>query len=390
VLKQFALSIIVLVMFNCKLLAQSNDSVLINQLVKEIAAMQYTAEGKYNFHKGMFYSYKKWAGYPQRYSPDNNIFYTGIIAFALQNMLPKLSDNNQKVAKDIIVKAASAYHHYQNKKGLPSYYFWQGGKPIMPNTYFVHKLSDQVATSEDVDDSVMLLMTMDAPDTTIQRLRLVMDSVANGKLRRIKNTYNKYKNLPAHTTYLGQKMRVDFDMSVHCNVLYFLLENKVRFNRYDSATLEIVTQMVQNREYLKDPKFVAPYYVNTPVILYHVARLMGKFDIPALQPYRQQIVADIRSAMQTTDNIMDDVILSTSLLRLGEKPARLPITSMQDFNNSNQQQFVFYQARAASQLGNPFKRLLLNFSMLNYHFFCPAYNKVLLLEYLVEQSHVKN
>lgn len=385
-LKQFALSIIVLVILISRLSAQANDSLLINQLVQEIAAMQYTAEGKYNFHKGMFYSYKKWAGYPQRYSPDNNIFYTGIIAFALQNMLPKLSENNRKVAEEIIAKAGSAYHYYQNRKGLPSYYFWQGGKPIMPNTYFVYKLSNQIATSEDVDDSVMLLMTMDAPDSTIQRLRLVMDSVANGKVRRIKNTYNKYKDLPAHTTYLGQKMRVDFDMSVHCNVLYFLLEKKVQFNEHDSATLEIVKEMVRNREYMKDPKFVAPYYVNTPVILYHLARLMGKFNIPALQPYRQQVIDDIKSAMQKTVNVMDDVILSTSLLRLGQKPARLPIEKIEDFNNSNQQQFVFYQARAASQMGNPFKRLLLNFSMLNYHFFCPAYNKVLLLEYLSERA----
>jgi hypothetical protein len=59
---------------------------------------------------------------------------------------------------------------------------------------------------------------------------------------------------------------------------------------------------------------------------------------------------------------------------------------MQIFNNSNQKDFVFYQARAASQMSNPFKRILLNFNMLNYHFFCPAYNKALLLEYLVERN----
>lgn len=369
--------------------SQAGDSVLINQLVKEIEGMQYTSEAEYGFHPGMFYSYKKWAGHPNRYSPDNNIFYTGILAFALQNMLPYLSEENRLISKSIIEKAASAYHFYQNKKNLPSYFFWQDGKPIMPNTLFVYKLSNLIATSEDVDDSVMLLMTMNSPDSSVQRLKLVMDSVANGKIRRIKNTYKKYKSLPAHTTYLGKKMRVDFDMAVHCNVLYFLMEKQVPFNGNDSATLKMVTEMVANREYMTDPKFIAPYYITSPVILYHLCRLMGKFTIPSLEIYKEQLTNDINTLLAKSNNIMDDIILSTSLLRLEKSPAPLPIHSMQVFNNSNQKDFVFYQARAASQMSNPFKRMLLNFNMLNYHFFCPAYNKVLLLEYLVENSKVR-
>ena len=381
---------IMLVAVQVRAYNQTPDSILINQLVKEIAAMQYTSEGKYGFHPGMFYSYKKWAGQPNRYSPDNNIFYTGIVAFALQNMLPFLNEENKLISKSIIAKAAGSYHFYQNKKNLPSYFFWQNGKPIMPNTLFVYKLSNLIATSEDVDDSVMLLMTMQSPDSSVQRLKLVMDSVANGKIRRIKNTYKKYKSLPAHTTYLGKKMRVDFDMAVHCNVLYFLLEKKLPFNKNDSATLQIVTGMVANREYMTDPKFVAPYYITSPIILYHLTRLMGKFKIPVLEGYHEQLVADINLLLAKSNNIMDDIILSTSLLRLGKPAALLAINSFKDFNTSNQNNFVFYQARAASQLSNPFKRMLLNFNMLNYHFFCPAYNKVLLLEYLVENSKVKS
>lgn len=361
--------------------AQQYDSMLINRLVADIAAMQYQKEGAYNFHKGMFYSYKKWAGYPQRYSPDNNIFYTGIIAFALQNMLPNLSPKNQLICRSIISKAADSYALYQNKKALPSYFFWQDGKPIMPNTYFVYRLSNLIATSEDVDDSVMLLMTMNADDSTAKRLKMIMDTVANGRLRQVNNTYKKYRDLPAHTTYLGKKMRVDFDLAVHCNVLYFLLEKKLLFNVNDSATLHLVTDMVATRAYMKDPKFIASYYITKPVILYHLARLMGSFNIPELLPYKNQLITDILEVQRETVNIMDDVILATSLKRLGAKPSPLPIT-MEVFENSNQEQFVFYQARAASQMSNPFKRVLLNFSMLNYHFFCPAYNKVLLLEYL--------
>jgi len=366
-----------------KVSAQKTDSSLINQLLCDVAAAQYKTEGKYGFRPGMFYSYKKWAGYPHRYSPDNNIFYTAIIAFALQNMLPDLSAANQVIAKDIIKKAIAAYPLYQNKNGLPSYFFWQGGVPIMPHTLFAYKLSGLLATSEDVDDSIMLLMTSNASDSIVKKLKLVMDSVANGQLRTITNTSARYKKLPAHTTYLGHKMRVDFDLAVHCNVLYFLYQNKLPFNRFDTATLQLVVDMVKKRAYKKQPAYVAPYYVSTTVQLYHIARLMGKFKVAELEPYRQQLANDLQTQQASGVNIMEDIIIQTSLKWLGIKTEKLPITGLQQFNKSNQLQFVFYQARAASQLPNPFKKLLLHFSMLNYHFFCPAYNKVLLLEYLI-------
>ncbi|MEO6456099.1 MAG: hypothetical protein ABIN97_18610 [Ginsengibacter sp.] len=369
-----------------KTVAQTPDSALINQLIKEIAAMQYTKEGRYVFHTGMFYSYKKWAGNPQRITPDNNIFFTGIIAFALKSMLPYLSNENRKLGEKIIANAAAAYPYYQNKQKKPTYFFWQGGKPIMPNTLLAQHLSNILATSEDIDDSIMLLMAMDAPDSSSRKLKLIMDSVANGKRRKIRNTFKKYRDLPAHTTYLGMKMRVDYDFAVHCNTLYFLLQNKVPFNQHDSATVTLLQQMIQNREYIKHPHFIAPYYIKPPVILYHLARLMGKFTIPALELYKQQIIDDINIQLQKTGNILDDVILRTSLLRLGVQTHPLSINSMKEFSSSNQEQFVFYQARAASQSGLLLKKIFINCSIFNYHFFCGAFNKILLLEYLVERN----
>jgi len=255
----------------------------------------------------------------------------------------------------------------------------------MPNTYFIHYLSNLIATPEDADDSVMILMTNNAPDSTAQKLKLMMDSVANGQLHRIKNTYKKYKDIPAHSTYIGHKWGVDFDFSVHCNVLYFLLDKKIPFNKFDSATVNLIIQMVANREYMKDPRYISAYYFTSSTLLYHLARLMGQFNIRGLEQYKPQLINDLKELLPYTHNAMEDIIISTSLLRLGYQAESLPI-SLDVFNKSNQHQFVFYQAPAASQVKNPFKRLLLDFSLINYHFFCPAYNKVLLLEYLVERN----
>lgn len=364
---------------------KANDSTVISQLITDIAKMQYAEDGKYNFHKGMFYSYKRFAGFPQRFTPDNNIFFTGLIAFSLKNLLPYLNEKDKEICKKIISNAADAYPYYQNKSAKPTYFFWEGGKPIMPNTYIVQHLSNTLATSEDIDDSIILLMATVTPDSAISQLKLIMDSAANGKRRVIKNTFKKYKNLRAHSTYLGSKMRVDFDFAVHCNVLYFLLQNKLPFNQYDSATVALLQQMIHSREYVRHPHYIAPYYIKPSVILYHLARLMGRFTIPSFEPYRKQIANDIKTLLQKSNNTLEDIILRTSLLRLGENVSYINIR-LEDFKNSNQNKFVFYEARAGSQLINPFKRIFINFNMLNYQFFCPAYNKVLLLEYLVERN----
>ncbi len=379
-----SLQIIIFLFLYITAKANVHDSTLINQLIKEIEREQIATRGQ--FLPGMFYSYRKFSGYPQRFTDDENIFFTAILSFALKNMLPWLSTNNRETAEGIIAKAVKAYPYFQNRKGLPIYYFWQRGYPIMPHSYWASRSGKKLAVSEDIDDTVMILMTSEAHDTTLKQVKQIMDSASNGQRRRINTTYKKYQSLPAHTTYMGKNMLMDFDFSVQCNVIYFLLDRKIPLNEKDSATIFLLQQIVKNREYIKDPVYVSPYYVHASILLYHLARLMGRFEIAELEPYRQQVIADIRAALQTSENIMEDIILSTSLLRLGADVSPLPIESMEQFGNSNQGQFVFYQARAAILFRNPFKRMFLNFSMFNYHYFCPAYNKALLLEYLVERS----
>lgn len=60
--------------------------VLINQHIENIAQEQVSTKGA--FYTGAFPSYRKCGGVPHHFQPDNNIFYTGIIAFTLRNLLP--------------------------------------------------------------------------------------------------------------------------------------------------------------------------------------------------------------------------------------------------------------------------------------------------------------
>ncbi|TKK68315.1 hypothetical protein FC093_11830 [Ilyomonas limi] len=364
--------------------AQS-DTAVISQLIDAIAKEQVQQTGR-DFYAGMFPSYRECGGSPHNYQPDNNIFYTAVSVFALKNILPYLSETNRLKAEAIIAKATGMYPLYRNKNGLPFYSFWANKDKIMPHTFVFQYLKGVFGQSEDADDSVMALMGLDNNDSDNTALKKRMIEVSNLSQKKIIATYKRYKNIPAYSTWLGYRMPVDFDFGVHCNLLYFMLEKKLPLVKQDSATIFLLQQMIANRDYIKSPVYISPYYVRTPVLLYHIARLMDRFTISQLELYKPQLIADIHQQLATCHNVMEQIILRTSLLRLGSAAPPLELNNLQEFEESNQQQFVFFQARAAFSYPTPLKQIFLHWSYIYYYFYCPAYYKILWLEYLVEKE----
>lgn len=368
--------------------SQNNDSVLINALVKEIAAMQVQQDGK-DFYAGQFPSFRECAGAPHNYQPDNNVFFTAISVFTLKNLLPYANDADKKKLQNIIDKAVEIYPYYQNRYGYPYYNFWPTHKPIMPHTYYFKYLKSVFGQGEDSDDSVMILLGEDNNGSASETLKKQLIKTANLSQKKIISTYKKYRNIPAYSTWLGLRMTPDFDLAVQCNILYFMLDKKLPLVKQDSATIHLLQQMISNRDYIQTPVYISPYYVHSSVLLYHIARLLGKFSIPELDTYKSQLIADIQTEISRTKNIMDQIILRTALLRLGAISPSLGLHDLQEFETSNKDQFVFFQARAAFSYPAPFKQIFLHWSYINYYFYCPAYNKILLLEYLLEKNKRK-
>ena len=63
-----------LVFINTNGLFAQTDSALISRLLADMEAMQVKQDGE--FYTGMFPGYRKSAGFPHNYQPDNNIFFT--------------------------------------------------------------------------------------------------------------------------------------------------------------------------------------------------------------------------------------------------------------------------------------------------------------------------
>jgi hypothetical protein len=376
------LCLVVLLKIECAY--SQNDSTLINSLIKDIAASQVTTNGE--FYIGMLPSFRECGGAPHNYQPDNNIFFTAITTFTLKNLLPYLNSDNKKIAEKIIENAVVVFPNYKDQFGDPFYNFWPTHSPIMPHTYYFKYLKSVFGQGEDADDSVMILMASDNDDNNNNTLKRRLIEVSNLSNKKIISTYKKYRSYPAFSTYLGERMTPDFDFCVHCNILYFTLSKKLPPVKQDSATLHLIVEMIKNREYMKAPTYLSPYYVKSSILIYHVTRLMGAFHIPELEKYKPQLIKDAESLLQTSNNVMNQIVLRTSLLRLGEKVPPLNINTIAEFENSNQKQYVFFQARAAFSYPTPFKQIFLHWSYITYYFYCPAYDKVLLLEYLIQRN----
>ena len=364
---------------------QQSDTALITLLVNDIAEMQVQKSGK-NFYAGMFPSYRACGGSPHNYQPDNNIFYTAVSVFALKNMLPYLEEPNKTKIEQIIAGAVKIYPLYRNKDGLPFYSFWANKEGIMPHSFVFQYMKTVFGQSEDGDDSVMALLGLNNNGSDNEKLKKRLQETGNYSQKKIMSTYKKYRQIRAYSTWLGYRMPVDFDFGVHCNLLYFMLEKRLPLAAQDSATISLLQQMIANRDYIKSPVYISPYYVHTPVLLYHIARLMGRFRIPELDPYKPQLISDMSAQLYICHNIMDQLILRTSLLRLGAEAPLLELNNITEFEKTNQQQFVFFQARAAFSYPSPLKQIFLHWSYIYYYFYCPAYYKILWLEYLVEKG----
>ncbi len=369
----------------CNMVSAQQD-VLIHSLLQDIAVQQVQSTNDKDFLKGLFPSFRECGGAPHNYSADNNIFFTSIAAFALQNMQSGLPMSDQKMVDSILKNVRLAYPYYQNKYGDPYYGFWPTDAPIMPHTIVFKYLKSVFGQGEDADDSVMILMSDSSNKAKAEQLKKRLVQLANGSpgrsIHSVPKAYNKYA---AYSTYLGSQMPVDFDFGVQCNLLYFVFKNQLTLTQQDSATIDLLAQMVHEKLYLKSPVFISPYYVKSSILIYHISRLMGAFTIAKLEQYKQQLIADARAELQHTTNLMDKIILSTSLMRLGTAAPEIELYDIKEFEKSNQQNFIFFQARAAFPYPVLLKKVFLHWSYICYYFYCPAYNKILWLEYLVEK-----
>src|SRR5690606_5411389 len=88
-----------------------------------------------------------------------------------------------------------------------------------------------------------------------------------------------------------------------------------------------IRSVIESGRYRTEPFRCAHQYPRTPLIIYHVARLIGAFDPLVLRKIKPELIETAQALLSRDPHPMDRVILSTSLIRLGARPAPVSVES---------------------------------------------------------------
>ncbi|MFN8357450.1 MAG: hypothetical protein U0Y10_23535 [Spirosomataceae bacterium] len=353
---------------------------MIDSVVQHIAQLQDSAERRY-FPEGVFASYRENPQWGYR-RPDTNIFFTAITVFTLLKIKPLLSADSQLLVELIHQKAIQNYPAFQNKDGLLTYNFFQ----TKPSQHFPHgyimRHFEHFRIPDDVDDTAFIYLTQPHTQADAQWLHQKLQqhcNLAQGK--QIRNTFPEFRHLKAYSTWFGKNMYIEFDVCVLSNLLYCLCSFDLPLNQHDMDSLTYIREVIVSGKHRTHPFQVAHQYPRTVPIIYHVSRLLAAFPLPAIEPCRAVLIQDANELLQQPIGWMDQLVLCTSLLRLGEPAPAINLP--QPLKTAQFDDFYFFIAGLLTAFEQPFVyQQLAPLPFTHLRWTCEAYNWALVVEYL--------
>ena len=309
---------------------------------------------------------------------DTNVFFTAVTVFTLQRLRPTLPADGQRLVEEITRKAVAAYPLFKNKDGLDTYNFW----PTKPSRHFpnghLFGRFDHFRIPDDIDDTAMVYLTTTPNDATLLWLKEKLAQHANGAVYWVRNAAPDYQSLRIYSTWFGKTMPIDFDACALSNLLYCVYEYNLPRTQHDTDSLTYLRDIIRSGRYRSDPFGCAPHYARPSLIAYHVSRLMQAFPIPELEPVRPQLIADAWQLLGQATNRLEQIVLATTLLRLGERPPVIDIEIIEaDFAG-----FHFFIAGLLTAYETPLLRRWAHHPITQMRWHCDAHCWALVAEYL--------
>lgn len=351
-------------------------STYLDGLINKIRELQQLPDA--NFPGGLIPTYRANAqlGY---HRPDTTMFFPSIITFTLQSIKDQISALQTRATIDQITEnVVATYPDFQNKDGLKTYNFWKT-KPSrhFPNGY-IFRHFEHFRIPDDSDDTAMAYLTTSPSKAEQLWLKDKLAQHANGTKQFIRNTYPEYRQLKAYSTWFGKNMYIEFDACVLSNLLYCIFLYELPLNQHDQDSLTYIRSAIETDRYRTDPFRCAHQYPRTPLIIYHVTRLIVKFNPPELVTVIPKLITDSQELLKNSEHIMDKVILATSLMRLGQSTERLALEQLEakDFRG-----FYFFIAGLLTAYENKLLYKLAKLPIWHMRWECEAHNWALLAEY---------
>jgi len=331
------------------------------------------------FMPGIFPSYVSNKKIYKELRKDNNVFYTAVIAYTLRTLKSQLNSADQPIADSIIARSERSIAPFKNREGRETYNFWRTDSAYRLPYLWGLGINKKNMLDDDPDCTSMCLLSLNAPLPHAQVAHTIMQDYVNDCRNPTHTTFSRYRSYGAYSTWLGDRLPVVFDICVLSNVLTLVQTYDLRWTKADSASLDLILATLNHKDHVANPAIVAPYYGSTSVILYHLARLMSIKPIAELEKKKDELVNEALQQLETTNNEFEKMILGTALMKWNGKALAAGIR-INDIEKSN---LPFFIGNIPSIFNFTFKKPLSTREIGFYYHYCPAYNNVLLLEYLM-------
>jgi len=349
---------------------------MVSKLILSISALQSTGD-KY-FAKGLFPSFRENKTFCYQ-RPDSNIFASASIAFILKEIKPLLSDVND--VDTILNGILQNYPLYRNKDGLDTYNFWPT-KPSrhFPNGYimqhFIHfKLPD------DIDDTALIYLTNNCKLEQVNWLKAKLGKHTDGD-----NVYS---------TWFAENMPIEHDVCALCHLIYLVFDAKTSLNSFDLATLQFLNNVIVSFDFLNKTFWFSRHYATIPLIIYHYARLLGKFEIPALAQAKETLLTIIPKLFELERIWLNKVLLQTAYFKISGSFKEKSIMEWNGLNepweqNLNIQPFYSFIGAPFAPLRNTFLSNLASNKNLQLGWKSKAHELTLALENVVLRNNLSS
>jgi hypothetical protein len=358
-----------------------DDSIYIKKSIQLLHVIQQLqVQDKTSALSGSFPSSRKYF-YSSRQKEEDNVFFTALVLFNIGQFSNKMQPEELVYMEQFKSNAKPYIERFKNQNNQLTYNMWPKNPPqIFPNGGWLNRLNEKFALADDIDCCAITLLALGTNDTIAKAMQTKFGAYRVGLVKPNKSFYKQFQTRPVYSTWLGNKMPKDVDLSVLANVLLMHTIAKIPLNATDTASLDLIVDLVKANKHLNDPRFVSQHYANSATIIYHIARLIYFTDYLPLLALRPILLDQSLQLLKNAERPMEQLLLNTSILRLGgniDLPMNVDEASLK-FNN-----YPYFVANIASVLNNPFKRVVNRSNFVRFDYYSYAFNLSLLYENLM-------
>ena len=336
------------------------------------------SQGDKLYNKGVFKS-ERYMLSGNHAHQDNNIFFTALSVYTLQDLRDSFSPDHLTIANEICENAIAAYPFYRSRNMDPTFNYWRV-RPETPMPGSIWQNTNRARLPDDMDDSSLILLTGTHSDSLKHAFRTLMSEYTNHRQVSVKSIFKRYQDYPAYLTWFADKLKQDMDICVLANVLLFVEDEGFTLNHHDSASAQLIATMVQNNDHINHPEIISPYYENTAIIIHTLARLLSHSSNTVLLSLREQLIHDALAMLPTTENRMEQILLITSIYQLqGSTKARVNLSKIEESFDG----FSYFYTNPFHGSHIFWKRLIGKSKFLQLHARSHGFYYTLVLEYLM-------